>query len=226
MEKTKRTLDIASKIETREKDGKKYISGVIPYNSRSEDLGGFIEVIDRTAFRKTIADGADVFAFWAHNDAEVLGSTRAGTMTLEDREDGLAFSIEVRDTAIGDDHYEAIRRGDVLGTSFGFISERDEVVYNEKPAIRTLKEVRLLEISPGVPFPAYSGAQSVATYRSIVSEMRSMNKPAETPTPAPVAAPPEQAPDTAKRAEAEASRQHDLAEFELIKALAGISLKK
>jgi len=222
MEKTKRTLDIASKIETREKDGKKYISGVIPYNSRSEDLGGFIEVIDRTAFRKTIADGADVFAFWAHNDAEVLGSTRAGTMTLEDREDGLGFSIEVRDTAVSADRYEAVRRGDVVGTSFGFITERDEWNHTDKPALRTLKEVRLLEISPGVAFPAYSGAQSAASLRSVVSEMRSISKPADIVPPAPQVAPPEQAPDTAKRAEAEALKLRQQNELALIRARFGL----
>jgi len=225
MKTTIRTLDIATKIETREKDGKKYISGLIPYNSRSENLGGFIEIIDRSAFRKTLSDGADVFAFWAHNEAEILGSTRAGTMTLEDREDGLAFSIEVRDTAMGSDRYEAVRRGDVLGTSFGFITERDEWNHKETPALRTLKEVRLMEISPGVAFPAYPGAQSSASLRSVVNEMRSMNEipaQAEKVTPAPIAAPPAQAPGEGKRAEAEVLRRRQEDELALMRARFGL----
>jgi uncharacterized protein len=223
MEKTIRTLDISTKVETREQDGKKYISGIIPYNSRSENLGGFVEMIDRSAFRKTLADGADVFAFWAHNDAEILGSTRAGTMKLEDRDDGLAFAIEVRDTAMGADRYEAIRRGDVLGTSFGFITERDEWDRTEELTVRTLKEVRLLEISPGVAFPAYPGAQSSASLRSVVKEMRSMNETSsEKVPPAPVAAPPEKAPGEEQRAEAENLRKRQEDELALLRARFGL----
>lgn len=223
MEKTKRYLDISAKIETREAvDGKRYIDGNIPFGSMSEDLGGFIEKIDRTAFNKTLADGAEVFAFWSHNDAEVLGARSAGTLKLEARDDGLHFSVEMRDNAISEDRWQAVRRGDVIGTSFGFITERDEWDHTTTPSVRTLKEVRLLEISPGVPFPAYQGAQSGASLRSVVSEMRSMNKSAETTPPAAVVAPPSQAPDEQKRAEAEALQLMQESELELIKAQFGL----
>lgn len=206
----KRYLDIASKIETREAGGKKYITGTIPYNSRSEDLGGFFETIDRSAFRKTLSDGAEVFAFWAHDDAEILGSTRAGTMTLDDRADGLGFAIEVRDTVIGADRYEAVKRGDVVGTSFGFIARRDE--WNRDRTERTLKEVQLLEISPGVAFPAYPGAQSGVALRSIVAETRSMTQsPEQIEAPADVAAPPVQAPGTDERAALKSKQRDELA---------------
>jgi uncharacterized protein len=221
MVKTKRLLDLSSRIETREKDGKRYIDGLIPYNSRSEDLGGFVEQIDPSAFRKTIADGADIKAFWAHNESEVLGSTRAGTMTLEDRADGLAFSIEVRDTMLSEDRFQAVKRGDVLGTSFGFITERDEWDHKAAPALRTLKEVRLLEISPGVAFPAYPGAQSGAALRSIVVEARSMYSALPDPSPPdPPPAPPAEAPGEENRAELVAKQQ---AELDLIRAVYGLS---
>jgi len=222
MEKAKRLLDISSKIETREKDGKRYIDGMVPFGSMSEDLGGFTEKIDRTAFNKTLADGAEVYAFWAHNDAEVLGSRSAGTLTLSADDTGLHFSVEMRDNAISEDRWQAVQRGDVVGTSFGFITERDEWDHTAKPAVRTLKEVRLLEISPGVAFPAYQGAQSGAAFRSVVNELRSMKeKPAEAP-PAPVAAPPEQAPGTDQRAEVDALKYSQEAQIALIKARFGL----
>lgn len=214
----KRFLDVGTKVETRETGGKKYITGMIPYNSRSEDLGGFVETIDPAAFRKTMNDGADVFAFWAHNDAEVLGSTRAGTMKLENRDSGLAFEIEVRDTAVSADRYEAVKRGDVLGTSFGFITERDE--WSTDRTERVLKEVRLLEISPGVAFPAYPGAQSGAALRSIVAETRNMNQQPKT-APEPDAAPPEKAPGIDERAAVEAMKKRQEDELALIRAKFG-----
>lgn len=220
--KTRRWLDTDSRVETRETpDGKRYIDGLIPYGSRSEDLGGFIEQIDPAAFRKTIADGAEVFAFWAHNEAEVLGSRTAGTLKLENRAEGLFFSVEMRDNAISEDRWQAVQRGDVAGVSFGFITEREEWDNAQKPALRTLKEVRLLELSPGVSFPAYKGAQSAAALRTVVSEARSMNKTAETP-PAEIPAPPVPAPEDTKRAEAEALRYQQTAILELIKAREGI----
>lgn len=227
--KTKRYLDLSSKIETREGgDGKRYIEGVIPYGSRSEDLGGFVEVIDQSAFRKTLADGADVYAFWAHDDKEVLGSRSAGTLTLDSRSDGLHFSIEMRDGAISEDRWQAVQRGDVAGTSFGFQTERDEWDQSQSPTVRTLKEVRLLEISPGVAFPAYPGAQSGAALRSAVAEARSMNAPKPEPVapaaPEPAPAPPVQAPEGRARADELESMQRD--ELNLIRAQWGLDILK
>jgi uncharacterized protein len=224
--KTKRYLDLGTKIETRDAEGgKRIISGLIPYNFRSEDLGGFVEVIEPSAFRKTLNDGAEVFAFWAHDSAEVLGSTRAGTLRLEDRADGLAFEVEVRDTAIGEDRFEAIRRGDVAGVSFGFYTERDEWDHTQKPSLRKLKEVRLLEVSPGVAFPAYTGAQSGASLRSIVEEIRSnpdraVSEPVTSPDPDPAPPATEPAPEDRSRAEFEEAKRAAI----LQASLAGIQL--
>lgn len=220
MEKAKRYLDIGRKMEAREApDGRKFIEGLIPYNSMSEDLGGFREQIDATAFRKTLADGANVYALWSHNDGEVLGSTKAGTLTLENRDEGLAFSLEVRSTAMGDDRFEAVKRGDVIGTSFGFFTERDEWDHLQDPPVRTLKEVRLLEISPGVPFPAYPGAKSGAVFRSVTNERPTLRiLPPES-----IPAPPEKAPEEPRSADLEAKQRDELT---LITARWGLDLTK
>jgi HK97 family phage prohead protease len=180
------------------------------FDTLSQDLGGFVETIAPSAFRKTMSDGAEVFAFWAHDSSEVLGSTRNGTLTLEDRADGLAFSIEVRDTAISEDRWAAVQRGDVVGTSFGFFAERDEWDHSSSPALRTLKEVRLLEVSPGVAFPAYPGAQSGAALRSIVQETRTVNTIPVKASPEPAPAPPDQAPGESARADLEYRQASDL----------------
>lgn len=168
--KTKRFLDAYAKVETRKTpDGKMMVEGMIPFGSDSEDLGGFIERIDPTAFNKTIADGANVYAFWAHDDSDVLASRDAGTLTMSVGPAGLSFAIEMREGCA--DEWAAIQRGDVVGVSFGFICQKEEWDFAQEPALRTLKEVQLLEISPGVAFPAYPGAQSAAALRTISADL-------------------------------------------------------
>jgi uncharacterized protein len=175
---TKRILDVYAKVETRKDNaGKMYIEGMIPFNSDSEDLGGFIERIDPVAFNQTLSRGSNVYAFWAHDESRVLASTGAKTLTLTPDSIGLRFTAELRSGSA--DEFEAIARGDVVGVSFGFITRKDEWDLTVDPAIRTLKEVQLLEVSPGVAFPAYPGAQSAAALRALdvdrarLSEMRS-----------------------------------------------------
>lgn len=185
MPKTTRYFDVSCKIESRSMEGgRRFIEGMIPYNSRSEEMWGFVEIIDSSAFKKTLADGAEVFAFWAHDSAEVLASRSAGTLVLDNRPEGLHFQIETRDTVLSEDRWAAIDRGDVTGVSFGFITEREEWDLTVQPNVRTLKEVRLLEISPGVAFPAYTGAQSAAAVRTLMTEAGLDPRSALAPKPA------------------------------------------
>lgn len=170
-EKTKRLLDAYAKIETRKaENGAMFIDGVIPYNSRSEEMWGFVEVIAPGAFKRTLNNGTDIFAFWAHDDSKILGSRKAGTLVFSDEADGLHFSVELRDTAVAEDYFETVARGDCNGVSFGFFAELEEWDSRSEPMVRTLKEMRLLEVSPGVAFPAYPGAQSDAARRSLYDE--------------------------------------------------------
>ncbi|MGD9940880.1 MAG: HK97 family phage prohead protease [Clostridia bacterium] len=168
--KTVETRQLAAPCEIRRKAQSAYIEGRIPYNSRSEDLGGFVEVIAPGAFKRTLNARGDVKAFWAHDEKEILGSTAAGTMTLEDRADELHFSIRV--PAGSANRIESIERGDVQGVSFGFITDPkgEEWDILGPEAIRTLKSVHLLEISPGVAFPAYPAAHAGAAHRSAPTE--------------------------------------------------------
>jgi HK97 family phage prohead protease len=229
-DKTKRVLDISAKVETREaQDGKRFIDGVLPYNSRSEVLWDFVEVIAPGAFSKTLNDGADIKCFWGHDETDILGTRKNGTLVLNDQPDGLHFSVELRDTEIAKDHFEAVKRGDVTGVSFGFIATREEWDETQDPAVRTLKEMRLLEISPGVAFAAYPGAYSSAALRSLVAEsgvdiaaaLAARNKPTAADSPESDPAPPETAPEARARAEAEAEDIATRDELDLIEALAG-----
>jgi HK97 family phage prohead protease len=159
--------------ETRSDDsGKRYIRGIIPYNSKSEDMG-FYEIISPSAFNKTLSDGADVKALFDHSSSRVLGSTRAGTLRLESTHDGLVCDCELPNTTYANDLYEVVSRGDVSTMSFGF----SPVKYEDKGNTRTLKEVKLYEVSFGVSFPAYAETQSMVMKRSlneVVEELKTI----------------------------------------------------
>lgn len=143
-------------------EGKNYIRGIIPYNSKSEDMG-FFEIISPSAFNKTLSDGADVKALLDHSSSKVLGSTRSGTLTLESVDEGLLCECELPNTTYANDLYEVLKRGDVTTMSFGF----SPIKYEDKGNIRTLNEVKLYEVSFGVSFPAYAETNSEVYKRSL-----------------------------------------------------------
>lgn len=151
------------KLEIRKEGGKRFVEGVLRYKVLSEDLGGFREQIAPSVFTRTLNAGSDVKMLWNHNDDEILGSTKAGTLVLESRADGLHFSCLIPETA--SNRFETIQRGDVDGVSFGFIPEAETWDHNTTPPTRTLTAARLIEISP-TPFPAYPAFSTQATQRS------------------------------------------------------------
>jgi len=168
--KNKEIRQLAVACETRRTAKEAYLEGTIPYNCESEDLGGFREIIAPGAFKRTLNAGSDIKAFWAHDEREILGSTTSGTMVLEDRADGLHFSIRVPTGSAS--RVETVERGDASGVSFGFITDPagDKWNFEGPETIRTLLSVHLLEISPGVAFPAYPAAHAKANHRSNPAE--------------------------------------------------------
>jgi HK97 family phage prohead protease len=153
-------------IRSSETEGKKYIEGIIPYNSKSVPMWGVTEIIDRTAFNKTLKDKNEVRALWNHDDSHILGNTKSGTLALENTDDGLVCRCELPNTTYANDLFEIIERGDVKTMSFGF--NPIKWVDTENGKLRTLKEVALQEVSYGVTFPAYPATNSQAYLRGFM----------------------------------------------------------
>jgi len=145
--------------------GKKIVEGIIPYDSKSVPIWGTTEIISKTAFKKTLADKTVVRALYNHDDNRVLGSTESGTLVLENNEEGLICRCELPNTSYANDAYEVISRGDVKTMSFGFkpVKWIDEI----DGKTRTLKEVKLMEVSFCVPFPAYEETTSLTYMRGL-----------------------------------------------------------
>lgn len=137
------------------------------FDSRSENLGGFTETIRRGAFRQSLRSRNNIFFYYNHDSNQVLASTRAGTLRLEEDERGLKVSASIAPTSYGRDAKILVERGDVTGFSFGFsMPARGGDEWNAEGTERVLKSVRLFEVSL-VGSPAYTGTNGTAVMRGL-----------------------------------------------------------
>lgn len=150
-------------------DGKTVSGYAALYNSRSEMMWDFYEVIDPGAFDS--ADVTDVRALFNHDPNMLLARTSSGTMKLDFDERGLKYTFSLPDTTAGRDLSEMLRRGDVSQSSFGFTIAGDEWEERdgETPVRHITKIKRLYDVSP-VTYPAYPdtsvAVRSLEQYRS------------------------------------------------------------
>lgn len=140
------------KLETRSTQAQSQqdniITGLIPYNSKSKDMG-FYEEIRSGAFKYN-----DVIVLYNHDKNKVLASTKNGSLELRDSSEGLHFTIKPIDTTDGTNALKLVKSGTNTGVSFGFNVIKDSWAGD----IRSLEEIELKEISICVTTPAYSGA--------------------------------------------------------------------
>ena len=145
----------AEQLRIAKKDGKiaKIIGYAAVFDSFSEDFGGWREKIEPGAFAKSIKTD-DIRALIDHNSSLVLGRNRAGTLHLAEDKHGLLVEITPPETNAGRDIIVSIERGDVTGMSFRFETGEDAWNVENGQDVRTLKRVKLFDIS-AVTFPAY-----------------------------------------------------------------------
>lgn len=126
------------------------------FNSRSVDLGGFVEVIRPGAFARSLREFPDVLALVEHDTNRVLARTTNSTLTIAEDERGLRVDIDPADTSYARDILSLVRRGDIWGMSFRFrpFAGGATLDTSTTPAVRTLTAVQLSEVSIVVN-PAY-----------------------------------------------------------------------
>lgn len=136
------------------------------FGRRSQNLGGFVEQIDKRFFNKSQGDGfPGVMARYNHDDNYLLGTTAGGTLRLSIDDTGLDYTVDPPTHRA--DVVELVTRGDVSQSSFAFITFDDDWALGEDDIpLRTLLSGKLIDVAP-VNTPAYldtsSGLRSLAT---------------------------------------------------------------
>lgn len=149
---------LATNMEVRAQGEKPQIVGhAAVFNRDSELIGGmFIERIAPGAFAESLGKPDDVRALINHDPNLLLARNISGTLTLREDEQGLHVTIDPPNTTYANDLLESAKRGDISQMSFGFQTIEDSWTRGENgaPDVRTLRKVRLFDVSP-VTFPAY-----------------------------------------------------------------------
>ena len=160
MEKEK--IEIRRIDNTFEENGRTIQGRAIVFESLSNDLGGFKEIIKRGAISQELVDSSDVFARTNHSDDYILARCNKGkgSLKLELREDGLWYSFEAPNTEKGNELVEHIRRGEISQSSFAFMvanepgAERWTKIDGE--TVREIYKISYLGDVAPVFTPAYS----------------------------------------------------------------------
>jgi hypothetical protein len=135
------------------------------FNSMSENLGGFYEIVKPGFFDDMMDD--DVRALINHDPSLIIGRTKAGTMSISQDDEGLFNRITPPDTSYANDLLVSMERGDVDQQSFQFVMPADGsgekwYIDDEGRTIRELVKGKKLLDTSIVTFPAYPAAKSVS----------------------------------------------------------------
>lgn len=143
-------------VEIRAEDGKptKIVGYAAVFSSLSEELYGFREMVMPGAFDRALKEKHDVRALVNHDENQILGRTKAGTLKLSVDKRGLKAEIEPPDTQAARDAVTSVKRGDLDGMSFAFRTLTDAWRTQDGEQIRELLDLELVDVSV-VAFPAY-----------------------------------------------------------------------
>lgn len=129
---------------------------------------GAVERIMPGALDKSVAE-IDCRAFWNHDSSIVLGRESSGTLKLTLDSVGLKYQITCGSSPAAQNALEAVRRGDVDGSSFGFQVNKPDgerwITPVSGPEVRELWSISVYEVSP-VAMPAYTGTSAVVRSES------------------------------------------------------------
>ena len=136
------------------------------FESESQDLGGFVEIVERGAFDEVMRSNPDVFGKYNHE--RVIGRTSSGTMRLMVDERGLRYEIDPPRSAA--DVVELIERGDCRGSSFAFRTKPAFESWQRDAngrMIRRIKKFSFLGDAGPVDTPAYLATETYVSKRAL-----------------------------------------------------------
>lgn len=115
----------------------------------------FIERIKAGVFKTALKRNDNVKVLLNHNPDRELANTKDGTAILEEDNIGLRAEVTITDPEV----VEKARNHKLVGWSFGFYSNSDEVAQEATMATRTVTDMDLVEVSilDDTKSPAYYG---------------------------------------------------------------------
>ena len=133
-------------------DSRKVEGYAIVFNSESNDLGGFVEVIEPRAL-EGVLEASDILCLLNHNeDKGVLARSNkgVGSLDLSIDEKGLKYSFDAPKTNLGDELLEGLKRGDITNSSFAFTVGEDKwTKRNDGLYQRTICSIKqMFDVSP------------------------------------------------------------------------------
>lgn len=149
-------------IRLKKEDGEptKIIGYFAKFGKKSDNLGGFREIIEKGFFEDALKE-SDTVDLFNHDTNFILGRVSAGTLKIQEDDIGLKYECTVPDTQlIKDLVLSPIERGDIKGNSFGFRIKGNGDMWEEDEdgiVIRTLLKGGCKELIDGsqVVHPAY-----------------------------------------------------------------------
>ena len=143
-------------VEIRKSDNGATLRGYAARFNSVYSMGWFTEEVHRDAFQN--ADMTDVRVLFNHNPDNILGRTKSGTARVGVDKNGLWYEVELPKSA--ESVREAIERGDITQSSWGFMLRYTDQTNGDKWEKRDGKDHRILmdvkevfDASP-VTFPA------------------------------------------------------------------------
>jgi HK97 family phage prohead protease len=133
--------------------------GAVFYNGKADTeyelWPGVVERVMPGAFDRALREDNPV-ALRNHDVNVLLGRKSAGTLSLSVDGVGLRYEIDPPDTEAARETITSIERGELLGSSFGFVPRTIDRRTEDKQDILEIRDVELWDVSP-VVFPAYDG---------------------------------------------------------------------
>lgn len=137
----------------------------------------FIERIKAGVFKTALKRNDDVKVLLNHNHERVLATTKDGSAKLEEDNIGLRAEVTITDKEV----IEKARNNQLVGWSFGFYANADEVGAEGETETRTVTDLDLIEVSilDDTKSPAYYGTsiearaegEKVLEYRATIEEI-------------------------------------------------------
>lgn len=135
----------------------------------------FIERIRVGVFRNALKRNDDVKVLLNHDKNRELATTKNGVAKLEEDNIGLRAEVTITDKEV----VEKARNNQLVGWSFGFYSNSDELGVEGNNETRTITDLDLIEVSilDDTKSPAYYGtsiearAEKTLEYRATIEEI-------------------------------------------------------